>query len=172
MKLCYVCSRYAGDYLERVMNLIEARALARLAEARGFAVVSWWSSLDPTKPLADSDPEVRAKALERSAVLAEMVGRNEGAIVLAEWYPLTEGMDWDFDAWQIGQCCLGGEIVKVSADEVAEFIQEQFREAFQRRAAGSPSWKGALIDHFFIVPRWIDAWFEIEKEVKRKKVKK
>jgi|GEM_PF-5563442 len=22
-----------------------------------------------------------------------------------------------------------------------------------------------------IVPRWIDAWFEIEKEVKRKKVK-
>lgn len=31
MKLCYVCSRYAGDYLERVMNLIEARALARLA---------------------------------------------------------------------------------------------------------------------------------------------
>lgn len=146
MKICYVCSRYAGDEAERIMNLVEARALALLAESRGYAVVSWWASLDPKRPTAEDDPEVRERSLERSAALAEMVGENEGAIVLPVWYPRTEGMDQDFDAWDRGQCCLGGEIAKVTADEVAEFIPGLFLGAFRMREHGNPGWKEWIED--------------------------
>jgi hypothetical protein len=109
VKICYICSRYADpDVANRRRNLAEARALARWAEAQGYAVVTWWGSLDPAAPMAEDDPEVRAQALARSAALAEMVGRRKGAMILPTWYPTTSGMCADARAHHDGWRCFYG----------------------------------------------------------------
>lgn len=103
MKICYVCSRYADpDPALRKRNLAEARALARWAEAQGYAVVTWWGSIDPTDPPVDSDPEFRRQVLARSAALAGMVGAAGGVIIGPAWYEMTMGMFHDLTAFVRG----------------------------------------------------------------------
>jgi hypothetical protein len=104
MKICYICSRYADpDVANRRRNLAEARALARWAEVQGYAVVTWWGSLDPAAPMAEDDPEVRAQALARSGALAAMVGKMGGCVVMAGWYRQTMGMREDVAAYDDGR---------------------------------------------------------------------
>ena len=100
MKLAYICSRYADpDINNRRRNLAEARALARWAEAHGYAVVTWWGSIDPDDPPCDSDEAARAQALARSGILAGVVGFCGGVVVMAGWYRQTSGMAADVAAY-------------------------------------------------------------------------
>lgn len=103
MKLAYICSRYADpDPALRRRNIAEARALARWAEAQGYAVVTWWGSIEPTDPPCDSDETVRRDALARSAALAGMVGKAGGVIIGPDWYEITMGMFHDLTAFVRG----------------------------------------------------------------------
>lgn len=104
MKIAYICSRYADpDINNRRRNLAEARALARWAEAHGYAVVTWWGSIDHTDPPCDSDETVRRAALGRSGTLARMVGSAGGSVIMAGWYRQTEGMREDVAAYDDGR---------------------------------------------------------------------
>jgi hypothetical protein len=126
MKICYICSRYADpDVANRRRNLAEARALARWAEAQGYAVVTWWGSLDPVDPPCDSDEDARARALARSAALAGMVGRTKGALIMPTWYGVTSGMTEDarahHDAWRWNHS-KDPDVIAVSLDDLAPYL--------------------------------------------------
>lgn len=126
MKLAYICSRYADpDPANRRRNLAEARALARWAEAHGYACVTWWGSIDPDDPPCDSDPEVRAQALARSAKLAWAVGDCGGIVIMAGWYRQTAGMASDVAAYDSahGPLCLAADVRLVSWPEVEPYYR-------------------------------------------------
>ena len=122
MNICYICSRYADpDPALRRRNLAEARALARWAAAQGYAVVTWWGSLDPDDPPCDSDPEVRRAALARSAKLAAMVGEMGGDIVIGDWYQMTAGMYADYRA--LSRCLNARDVHHVSWPEAEPYYR-------------------------------------------------
>ena len=124
MKLAYICSRYADpDPALRRRNLAEARALARWAEAQGYAVVPWWGSIDPDDPPCDSDEAVRRAALARSEALAAMVGEIGGDIIGPGWYMMTAGMEADRYAWYYAHVGCGGRAVRVEWFEVEPYYR-------------------------------------------------
>ena len=124
MNICYICSRYADpDVRNRRRNLAESRALARWAEAQGYAVVTWWGSLEPDDPPCDGDEAVRAAALARSRTLAEMVGDAGGDIVIGDWYQMTAGMYADYRA--LSRCLNARDVLPVSWAEVGPYYRAQ-----------------------------------------------
>jgi hypothetical protein len=101
MTLALIISRYNHPTEEgRRKHLREAVKLAQWATRHGYTPVGWHCDIDPDHPVADDDPEARRAALARSAERARWVAHCGGAAVVADWYPMTSGMEADAAAFR------------------------------------------------------------------------
>ena len=133
----FVCSRYNGPIHERRLNLIEHDAMCRLAIALGYAPVSPFAGVDRDDPPDDAKGG-REEALARSGRLAEMVGRDGGALMMMTHHRPSDGMVADFRAWS--RSSAQHLCVSPGVHELLPYVPATYRRAVEMRAAGDPRW--------------------------------
>ncbi len=116
-KFCYISCPYAAPPVQaRRAHLARARELARWAEGQGYAVVSWWASLDPEQPPSDADPGTRVRAMVRALDLLALVADADGYFVTPAGIEPTEGMRQELSLWW---AMSDRPVIRVTPEEVA-----------------------------------------------------
>lgn len=114
-KFCYISCPYAAPTVQaRRAHLARARELARWAEGQGYAVVSWWASLDPEQP-SDADPAVREAAMRRDLDLLALVAAADGDLIMPAGVEPTAGMYEELTLWRVAS---ERPVIRVTPEEV------------------------------------------------------
>jgi hypothetical protein len=115
-KYCYISCPYAAPTVQaRRAHLARARELARWSEAQGYAVVSWWASLDPEQPPSDADPAIREAAMTRALDLVALVAAADGDLIMPAGIEPTAGMYQEYVLWRTAS---ERPVIRVMPEEV------------------------------------------------------
>lgn len=97
-----VCRYNHPEKERRAQHVREARAIARYLFSRGFVPLSSVLTLASEEDPPEDTPEVRPFVIAHSTAVAGLVGVSGGVAFIAGWYPLTDGMRTDLEAFRFG----------------------------------------------------------------------